>query len=1119
MATPELVLTIEVVSNVQRQIQQTATQLQELVQSLQAAGSRGVPGLNQVKAGLDETGKAAAAAGQSFGQLGTSIRGLQDPISGAITGFKSLVGAVAGLAVVKFAGDLANAAARVQTLGTVLEVVGTNAGFTKEQLQETDKAVQRLGVSSDTSKKALTTLIQSNLGLERATQLATAAQDISAVSGRSVTDTYQALANTLQFVNARSLRQLGITVNQAAAEQKYALEIGKTTDQFTLQDRRIALLNGTLEEATKLQGAYQRSLNDVGKRLIELPNQVSDLAEALGANLLPAFLVVVKEFSSFVQTLAASVQGFNANSTAAENFAKAIEPFVQAFFSIAKTIAENINLIIRFIELLAVIKAANYLTGLIDGIQKTTTALVTATGAATGLATALNIAKTALAGLVIGLALKPIAELTQLYLENQQAGKAAAASAETYKNALEKIRQLDLSAIGSKLKEGVDVSSLSERDQEQFTAFVNERKRLIKELQDAATQGGISGLSEDVILLGSRATVETNKLSAALDQLEKSRGVAKLAADLAKLPDTAENVKSLTASLRELSELKFTNQAAELQRVFTLTEQANRISFDFRGQLESQRQFVVDSIALARERADRLLVIANQEAVKLKAAAEKAAPKTDTGEIADQLRFAQEQRKIAEGLAQAKVQAEQGVLAEVRKNLDAATARFIKYKDDVIALTQQISNERISREQQIAALQDKLLGRTGTFFEAQRLEATINRNNFEALLAETKGDFEKSKSLRDEAFKAAIQLGNLGELKDASGKVLSTEAQTVARGLALAQEQNTELERVERQRLEQAEKKKAAEEATVQALQKQQTEQAKVVEGAITTATELKIGVSEQQINEFIAKAQAELDKHEFDLKVKANAGNVTATIQQIAADVQTQIDQEGIVAKINAEVQADLNQAGVIFAQIQAAAPTITVKVVPEVDPALADFAAAAAGGSAGEPGGGGIIDAILNLFKARPIVTASAVTGGIRGATGGRVPGSQYSESSDNVLAMLTPGEMITRVRAVKHYGENFFQRLNAMQIPKWALPSFAFGGTVPRFQDGGIVGTEGGGSHLSADSGLVSSEKAFSSQMHPVVLNLGGFGSVDLQGSDRSIEYLKRAISQAATKRRRS
>ena len=77
---------------------------------------------------------------------------------------------------------------------------------------------------------------------------------------------------------------------------------------------------------------------------------------------------------------------------------------------------------------------------------------------------------------------------------------------------------------------------------------------------------------------------------------------------------------------------------------------------------------------------------------------------------------------------------------------------------------------------------------------------------------------------------------------------------------------------------------------------------------------------------------------------------------------------------------------------------------------------------------------------------IAADINSAGLEGfAGGGRIRGPG-SSTSDSILARLSNGEFIVRAAAVDHYGAGLLNRINQMQIP--------------RFASGGMVGSNSGG-----------------------------------------------------------
>ncbi len=116
-----------------------------------------------------------------------------------------------------------------------------------------------------------------------------------------------------------------------------------------------------------------------------------------------------------------------------------------------------------------------------------------------------------------------------------------------------------------------------------------------------------------------------------------------------------------------------------------------------------------------------------------------------------------------------------------------------------------------------------------------------------------------------------------------------------------------------------------------------------------------------------------------------------------------------------------------------------------------------------------------------AAPPIPGGPPAGGF--ATGGRVPGSG---TGDTVRALLTPGEFVQRVAAVRHYGLDFMQRINTLQVPKFDMGGLVgalshVDSGVQRFAGGGLVGAVTGAGSGSTINLTIGSE-TFAGLMAP-------------------------------------
>lgn len=255
------------------------------------------------------------------------LRGYLDRL---LEGVKFLAGGFLALKAVQIAKEWADVAARTQVLGTVLHVVGGNAGYSKKELDEMDKSVQKLGITASASRQALTNFIQSGLPLQKAGELARAAQDLAVIAGQNSSQVFQRMIVNIQQLDTMGLRWMGIVVNNAEAQQVFATSIGKTTGSLTQQEKQLALLNGVLEKSKGLAGSYEAAMGDVGKQLTSMERYSEDLKDALGKGLLPAYLALVIEFRDLLTYFKLVTEAEGLQSESAEKLGDVVRGIASA---------------------------------------------------------------------------------------------------------------------------------------------------------------------------------------------------------------------------------------------------------------------------------------------------------------------------------------------------------------------------------------------------------------------------------------------------------------------------------------------------------------------------------------------------------------------------------------------------------------------------------------------------------------------------------------------------------------------------------------------------------------------------------------------------------------------
>jgi len=349
--------------------------------------------LKQLVAELQRLHSSADDSKEHLASLDEAVRNLAE-------GAKFLAGGFLGLESVRFFKDLADNAARAEVLETVLLVVGKNAGYTQQQLQDTDKAVQHLGITAQASRQALSQLIQANIDLSSATQLARGAQDLAVISGQNSSETFLRLVHAIELRSTLDLRSLGITINLRDAEEKYAISIGKTADQLNVRQQSAAFQAAAQEKLNQIQGSYIAALGDVGKQLTSLDRVYQNASTSLGKQLLPAYLAVVEQLTIFIEELTATSDAENAASDGGQSLGKSVSDIAQDFREAATFIVEHRTAIKDIIEAYVAFKTVSALVafaqaGVTGSILKSTfaiganiTAMITGSTAATSYAVA-----------------------------------------------------------------------------------------------------------------------------------------------------------------------------------------------------------------------------------------------------------------------------------------------------------------------------------------------------------------------------------------------------------------------------------------------------------------------------------------------------------------------------------------------------------------------------------------------------------------------------------------------------------------------------------------------------------------------------------------------------------
>lgn len=374
MSDPAVNILIRARSDLNAAIQQIRSQITGLNQALGTIGSSTGP--SNLSANLNNLSQSSRRTTTDVGSLEQSVLGLSESIPAAISGVKSLAVGLLGVGVGKFLKDAADAAARTEVLGTVLNVVAKNAGYTAEQIAKVDKQVQSMGITASASRQSLVQFIQAGLDVNRAAELARAAQDLAVVADQNSSETFKKLITNIQQLDTLGLRFMGVVVDAAAAYETYAKIIGKTADELGQTEKQQAFFNAAMSESVKLSGTYEASMGNVSKQIQSLARLQENLSVTIGNNLLPAYSALVEVFSDFLKKAGLAIDEQGKQVDGAQAFAEAVRTAAEALSEIALLLVEHKDLLITVLKYYVEFKIAYLIFG---GLTKVVTTLSTAT--------------------------------------------------------------------------------------------------------------------------------------------------------------------------------------------------------------------------------------------------------------------------------------------------------------------------------------------------------------------------------------------------------------------------------------------------------------------------------------------------------------------------------------------------------------------------------------------------------------------------------------------------------------------------------------------------------------------------------------------------------------------
>jgi hypothetical protein len=314
---------------------------------------------DKAKAALDSLAKSLKDIGKEAQQSDQRIAVLQDGILKFRAGIKNLVSSVfnlktaiigliaawGGFKIYEFIKDSTLLAARYTTLGVTLEQLGKQAGYNAAQLKRFEEGLIKTGIASTSARQILSRMIQSQLDLTKATDLARVAQNAAVIAGLNSSETFERMLHAIQANSVEILRTIGMNVSFENSYKKFAKTLDISVGAMTEAQKVQARFNAVLEGGTQIVGAYESAMGTAGKQLLSFERYAEEFRIAIGQAFEPALVVIVESLTKATKEFTEAIKD-EAFRKKLEDFAVIIGERIQAGF---KWLIDNKELILQVV--------------------------------------------------------------------------------------------------------------------------------------------------------------------------------------------------------------------------------------------------------------------------------------------------------------------------------------------------------------------------------------------------------------------------------------------------------------------------------------------------------------------------------------------------------------------------------------------------------------------------------------------------------------------------------------------------------------------------------------------------------------------------------------------------
>jgi hypothetical protein len=196
---------------------------------------------------------------------------------------------------------------KYETYGVVMRVVGNNAGYTGEQMNKFQDALQKNGIAMMESRRVLMMMAEAHINLNKSQELGRIAQNAAVIGMMNSSQAMENMIWGIQSANLRVLRTIGINVSFERSYQKLVDKLNlmnpaikRTVENLTELEKITARTNEVIEFGPRIYGTYTAAMETAAKQALSLQRYWDNLKILAGSIFTPLFAQIVGDITGSI---------------------------------------------------------------------------------------------------------------------------------------------------------------------------------------------------------------------------------------------------------------------------------------------------------------------------------------------------------------------------------------------------------------------------------------------------------------------------------------------------------------------------------------------------------------------------------------------------------------------------------------------------------------------------------------------------------------------------------------------------------------------------------------------------------------------------------------------------